>query len=381
MIKNQNKIIGIIPAAGIGERFGSKTPKQYFRLDSNTIIEKTIDIFINHQNIDTVYVAVSEKDHLINDQSFCKHPKIKLVIGGSSRGESVLNCVKKAAKDGALFSIVHDAVRPNITSNDIDQLIQHKDDYDLVFFYRPITDSIKIKDSIKDKTVKKDDYYIVQTPQIAKTKTLRDVLLSCVNNNIDIPDESFAMEMHDKDIHKILGRTSNIKITHKDDLDLISKKTKYGIGYDIHSYRDGSGFKLGGHFIKCDFSIVAHSDGDVLIHSISDAILGALGIGDIGIFFNDSDPENKDMDSASIFKFCIEKLEAMNYEILHIDANIICQQPKINPQRDDILNSLAGLLNLDINQLSIKATTTERLGNIGANKAMAVESIVTIGKL
>ena len=86
------------------------------------------------------------------------------------QGESVLNCLNEAAKDGALFSIVHDAVRPNITSNDIDQLIQHKDDYDLVFFYRPITDSIKIKDSIKDKTVKKDDYYIVQTPQIAKPK-------------------------------------------------------------------------------------------------------------------------------------------------------------------------------------------------------------------
>ena len=156
---------------------------------------------------------------------------------------------------------------------------------------------------------------------------------------------------------------------------------RIGFGYDVHAFEEGDSVTLGGVEIPFDKGIKAHSDGDVLIHSISDAILGALGIGDIGIFFNDSDTENKDMDSASIFKFCIEKLEAMNYEILHIDANIICQQPKINPQRDDILNSLAGLLNLDINQLSIKATTTERLGNIGANKAMAVESIVTIGKL
>ena len=135
---------------------------------------------------------------------------------------------------------------------------------------------------------------------------------------------------------------------------------------------------LGGFKINCGYKIIAHSDGDVLLHSIADSILGASGLGDIGKYFSDQDDKNKNLDSSEIIRFCLEKLNELNLEIYNIDATIICEEPKINPHRDNILKSLSSLLKIPVNKIGLKATTSEKIGIIGKNQAIAVQSIVNL---
>ena len=135
---------------------------------------------------------------------------------------------------------------------------------------------------------------------------------------------------------------------------------------------------LGGYSIKCDYKIIAHSDGDVLLHSIADSILGASGLGDIGKYFSDQDDKNKNLDSSEIISFCLEKLNDLNLEIYNIDTTIICEEPKINPHRNNILKSLSTILEIPVNKIGLKATTSEQIGIIGKNKAIAVQSLVNL---
>jgi 2-C-methyl-D-erythritol 4-phosphate cytidylyltransferase/2-C-methyl-D-erythritol 2,4-cyclodiphosphate synthase len=242
------------------------------------------------------------------------------------------------------------------------------------YLYTPVYDSIK-----ETKTKDKNKFHLVQTPQISKFNDLKISLKKCIDEKIDCPDESFAIEYSNLRTSKIRGRRSNIKITEPSDIEFLNKfLTRSGIGFDLHKYEDGSGLILGGYKIDCDYKIVAHSDGDVLLHSIADSILGASGLGDIGNFFSDQDDKNKDLDSSLIVKFCLEKLNDLNLEIYNIDATIICEQPKINPYRDSILKSLSDILQIPTNKIGLKATTSEKIGIIGKNQAIAVQSLVNL---
>ena len=135
---------------------------------------------------------------------------------------------------------------------------------------------------------------------------------------------------------------------------------------------------IGGYFLKCGYEIEAHSDGDVLLHSIADSILGASALGDIGIFFSDTDESNKDLDSIKIINFCLKKIKELNLEIYNIDATIICESPKISPHRDAIIESLSRILQISKSKIGLKATTSEKIGIIGKNKAIAVQSLVNL---
>ncbi len=187
------------------------------------------------------------------------------------------------------------------------------------------------------------------------------------------------MESNDLMISRIQGRSSNIKITYKEDLELLKKFiTRTGTGFDLHTYKPGKGILIGGYLLECEHEIEAHSDGDVLLHSIADSILGASALGDIGMFFSDKDESNKGLDSKNIIKFCLDKIKDLNLEIYNIDATIICESPKILPHRDAIIESLSCILNLPKSKIGLKATTAEKIGIIGHHKAIAVQSLVNL---
>ena len=190
------------------------------------------------------------------------------------------------------------------------------------------------------------------------------------------------MEHENYLVSKIEGKASNIKITHSRDLDLVKKfNARVGTGFDLHTYRAGQGFTIGGYFLECDYEIEAHSDGDVLLHSIADSILGAAALGDIGIFFSDKDPSNKGLDSKKIIDFCLEKINKMNLEIHNIDATIICESPKISPHREKIIESLSKIIKISKSNIGLKATTSEKIGIIGEHKAIAVQSLVNLKEI
>ena len=178
---------------------------------------------------------------------------------------------------------------------------------------------------------------------------------------------------------KVIGSRSNIKVTEPEDLDILNNfLTRSGVGFDLHKYQAGDGIILGGYKIECDYKIIAHSDGDVLLHSIADSILGAAALGDIGIFFSDQDEKNKDLNSIEIIKYCLDQLNERDLEIYNIDTTVICEQPKIAPHREKILKELSNLLLIPVSRIGLKPTTSEKIGIIGENKAIAVQSLVNL---
>ena len=374
-----NKLIAIIPAAGIGQRFGKNRPKQYEYLDGRTVIEASVQPFLDCNSVAKIIIPVSESDPYISEQSFFNHPKIILIEGGKTRAESVRNALSLCEVKKFDYVITHDAARPNINEVDIINIYNEiiRSNSDCSIFYIPIVDSIKnIQENL---TKNKADYYLVQTPQISKIDKLKSALHSLISMGTDIPDESFAMESNDLMISRIQGRSSNIKITYKEDLELLKKFiTRTGTGFDLHTYKPGKGILIGGYLLECEHEIEAHSDGDVLLHSIADSILGASALGDIGMFFSDKDESNKGLDSKNIIKFCLDKIKDLNLEIYNIDATIICESPKILPHRDAIIESLSRILNLPKSKIGLKATTAEKIGIIGHHKAIAVQSLVNL---
>ena len=374
-----NKLIAIIPAAGIGQRFGKNRPKQYEYLDGRTVIEASVQPFLDCNSVAKIIIPVSESDPYISEQSFFNHPKIILIEGGKTRAESVRNALSLNEVKKFDYVITHDAARPNINEVDIINIYNEiiRSNSDCSIFYIPIVDSIKnIQENL---TKNKADYYLVQTPQISKIDKLKSALHSLISMGTDIPDESFAMESNDLMISRIQGRSSNIKITYKEDLELLKKFiTRTGTGFDLHTYKPGKGILIGGYLLECEHEIEAHSDGDVLLHSIADSILGASALGDIGMFFSDKDESNKGLDSKNIIKFCLDKIKDLSLEIYNIDATIICESPKILPHRDAIIESLSRILNLPKSKIGLKATTAEKIGIIGHHKAIAVQSLVNL---
>ena len=274
----EDSIVAIIPAAGIGSRFDGDVPKQYFNVNGSSIIESAVLPFLNSIYVSKIIIPIAKNDKYINAQNFFNHEKIAFVEGGKDRHDSVLNALK-VIDESYEYVITHDAARPNISEKDIEDLykIIIENGSSCVYFYSPVYDSIK-QLSNNDKTVDKNDFLLVQTPQISKLVDLKNSIKSCLKEGLHIPDESFAIEHCGFSSSKILGRRSNIKVTEKHDIDYLNKfLTRGGIGFDLHKYKQGKGITLGGVKIECDFEIVAHSDGDVLLHSIADSILGAAG--------------------------------------------------------------------------------------------------------
>ncbi len=372
------KILAVIPAAGIGHRFGEKKPKQYAQFNALSVIENTVNELLKSKLIDKLIIVISEGDSYIKNQNFYKNKTIQFINGGSSRAESVNNALNHECANGYDYVLVHDAARPNFSYTIISKLLENlmESKSSGSFPYIPISDSLRSKEL---GTVDKNEYFLAQTPQVCSFHDLKQSLQLCISDGVNVPDESFALEYSGFNVSRILGSRSNIKITYKDDLKLLSKfNTRTGTGFDVHRYQEGNGITLGGFKVPCEYSIIAHSDGDVLLHSIADSILGASALGDIGIFFSDQDINNKGLDSKKIIEFCLNKIESIGMEIYNIDSTIICEQPKINPFRDNILKSLSQILGIPESKIGLKATTAEKLGIIGKNKAISVQSLVNL---
>ena len=375
MIK-ENSILAIIAAAGIGQRFDDDLPKQYFKINGNSIIENAVKPFIDSKYISKIVIAISDEDEFIKYQSFYNCEKIKYVSGGSTRQESIFNALN-SVKDNFEYVVTHDAARPNVCENDISRLCDDivKSKSSCSYLYTPVYDSIRED----DRTLDKSKFNLVQTPQICNFKDLKKSIQNCLDNNVDCPDESFAIEYSNLKLSKIKGVRSNIKVTEKADIEILNNfLTRSGVGFDLHKYEPGDGIILGGYKISCDYKTVAHSDGDVLLHSIADSILGAAGLGDIGMFFSDQDNKNKNLDSTIIIEHCLSELDKMGLEIYNIDSTIVCENPKINPHRRKILENLTDILKIPLSKIGLKATTSEKIGIIGNNEAISVQSIVNL---
>ena len=360
----------IILCAGNSSRFSLKAKKQWLRVDNDPVwlyVSKKLTSYYNFANV----IVTSHKDEINYMKNFSDD--ITFIEGGDTRQNSIKNALKEVETD---YVMITDVARVDIPIEVIKNLIQLKNEADCIVPILTVSDTVVYE----DETINRDHVKLIQTPQLSKTKILKQAL----KTNRDFTDDSSAIKSIGGTIKYIEGSQRSKKLTFCHDLAILeklqspSKNFFTGTGFDIHPFEDNKDMFLGGIKIDVPYGFKAHSDGDVLIHSVIDALLGACGAGDIGEFFPDTDDKYKGVDSKTLLEHIVKFIYAVGYEIVNIDLTIIAQQPKINPYKNEIKSKIAKLLNLEKRFVNIKATTAEKLGFIGRKEGVAVQSIATL---
>ena len=361
----------IILASGQSKRFNSNKPKQFTTYKNKALFEHSLDKAIISKLFKKIVLVVNDKKQIKK-----KYSKNVLIIkGGKERSDSSLIALKHIKKFKPNNVLIHDAARPNFTINLLKTLIKSLRTNKASIPVISSKDSIKYKVKNQLFNLERKNSYLTQTPQAFKFKDIYD--LSIKQNNI-IQDEATLFINNNLKIKFINGETLNNKITFKEDIN--NTKTYFGIGFDIHRLIKNKKLYLGGIKIPYHSGLKGHSDGDVILHSIIDALLGAMRKKDIGTFFPDNKNKFKNIRSPKMLKPIIKILNKNNFYINNLDINLICEQPKVSKYRVQIINSLSYLLNLNKNLINLKGKTVEKLGLIGKEKAIACEVICSISQ-
>ena len=360
----------IILAAGKGKRFNIKKPKQYFLYKNKEIFEHSLEKALDSKLFKKI-ILVLDNPHKIKK----KYPKnILLIKGGKKRSESSLIALKKIKKYNPTNVFIHDAARPNFSKNLLNNLYKNLKNNKGVVPIVKSKDSIKYKIDSKIYNLKRDNFLFTQTPQAFKYNELFNL---SINEKSDVSDEASIFIKKNSKIKFIKGENQNNKITFIDDIKI--SKTFFGLGFDIHKLVKKKKLYLGGVHIPFHSGLKGHSDGDVILHSIIDAILGAMRKKDIGSYFPNT-KKFKNIKSAKMLKPILEILHRSNFTINNLDINLICEKPKVSKYRNKIINSISNLMNLNKHLINLKGKTVEKLGLIGKEKAIACEVIISITK-
>ncbi|MBM0637282.1 bifunctional 2-C-methyl-D-erythritol 4-phosphate cytidylyltransferase/2-C-methyl-D-erythritol 2,4-cyclodiphosphate synthase [Campylobacter sp. VicNov18] len=362
-----NEISLIILAAGNSTRFNTGVKKQFLRLGSDPLwlyATKNLSSFYPFKKI----IIAS------NDVSYMKKftKSYEFVEGGNTRAHSLKKALELVESE---FVMVSDAARVMISKNLFDRLIENIDKADC------ITPVLKITDTtlFNDQALQREKIKLIQTPQISKTKLLKKAL----NQNLEFTDDSTAIKAIGGKIWYIEGEENAKKLTFKDDLKKLnlpkpSFEIFIGNGFDVHEFGQKRPLLLAGVLIHPSMGLKAHSDGDVLAHALSDAILGAAGLKDIGELYPDTDMKFKNADSMKLLKQVYDKVKEVGFELVNIDICVIAQTPKLKDFKQAMEKNIAHTLNIEEFRVNVKATTTEKLGFIGREEGIAVLSSVNL---
>ncbi len=364
----------IILAAGESKRFNSKTPKPYSLYRGKPLLLHSIDKAKKYNKFSKIILVINKKHKKYIKKLRIKD--IKIIDGGKTRAESAYKSLKYLKKYNIKRVMIHDAARPNFSLKLLDKLINASKSNYCVIPALQATDTIKQKIFKKIKNLRRENIYLVQTPQIFDYKKLYS-LQSDISTNIT--DDASLFLSKGKKIKIIKGETSNNKITINSDTK-ISNKIKYGIGFDVHRLVPNKSLYLGGIKIPSSLGTLGHSDGDPVLHALIDSILGACSMGDIGQKFSDKSKKYKNIRSTILIKKILDQIKSKNFSINNIDLNIIAQKPRISKFKNKIHQSISKICEISKNQINIKGKTTEKLGLIGKEKAIACEVITSVIK-
>ena len=358
----------ILLAAGKGKRFNSKEKKQFINYKNKPLFMHSIEK-AKKSNLFKKIVLVTNKQIKIKN--------VNVIKGGKERSDSSFKALKYLQNKKIKNVFIHDAARPNFSINLLKNLKKNLNKNKAVVPYINTDNSTKYAYRNKIVNLKRDKVFLTQTPQCFDFKTLYNL---SKNNKTLVTDEATLFLNTNKKIKFIKGEEKNIKITKRSDLNKSSIKTFYGIGFDIHRLIKNKKLYLGGIKIPFHSGLKGHSDGDVILHSIIDAILGALRKKDIGSLYPSNKNKFKNIRSPNMLNPLILNLENNDYYINNLDINLICERPKVSKHRNKIINSLSKLMNINKNIINLKGKTVEKLGLIGKENAIACEAIISISK-
>jgi len=368
----------LIVAAGTGSRMGGP-PKQFLRLGDKAVVAHSYDALAAHPAIDAVLVAIGSGQEAELDAALGPVPT---VTGGATRRESVLNGLEALAADPPARVLIHDAARPFVPARVIDALLAALDSHDGAVPALAVADTLARSDDGLGELVPRADLVRVQTPQAFRF----DAVLAAHRAwpvDEEATDDAQMVRRHGGAVALVEGDSVLDKLTYPADLAaaearLARGRTRSATGYDVHRLVAGEDLWLGGVHIPHDKGLSGHSDADVALHALTDALLGTIAAGDIGTHFPPSDPKWRGADSAQFLTHAAGLIAARGGTIDFIDLTLICEAPKIGPHREAMRARIAGLLALDLDQVSIKATTSERLGFTGRGEGIAAQAIATV---
>ncbi len=376
--------VALIVSAGRGRRISGKTPKQYLPLGGETILSKTARAFINHKKIDAVRIVIHPDDQDLYDTATGGLKLLSPVYGGPERQDSVRNGLESLEELSPLNVLIHDSVRPFVSHSLIDRILNMLLDGKGCIPGVPIMDAIKLIDDGKIvKSLERSNIWRVQTPQGFPFDQILAAHRSLIGNNL--ADDAAVAEAYGLSVVVVQGLLDNEKITNKEDLEKAMQKhslkfpdIRVGNGYDVHRFSKGDFVTICGIKIPFSLGLEGHSDADVGLHALTDAILGALGKGDIGEYFPSTDEQWRNASSHIFLRHAGEVLSSMNASVQNLDITIICEVPKISPYRDEMKNNICEILSISPSRVNVKGKTNETLGFIGRKEGIAAQATATI---
>lgn len=383
--------VALIVAAGHSSRMGDSVPKPYMELGGLPVLRRIAQTFLAHSSIDAVQVVIRPEDEERYQHAMKDLATLTPVHGGVTRHESVRKGLERLREYRPERVLVHDAARPLASASLINRVMEGLAKHAAVVPCIPVQDALKhVREGQVEANVKRDYLYYAQTPQGFWFESLLKLHQTFSQQNV--ADDAALMELANTRVHTVPGEKSNIKLTTKDDLDMmqmmlgITLETRVGMGFDahrLHRHQAGIGaskftMMLCGMGIPSDYYLEGHSDGDVGIHAIVDALLGALGEGDIGEHFSPQDIQWKGAESAQFLTRAGALVKRRQGEIVHLDLTVICEKPRIAPYREAMRQRVADILEIPASRVSIKATTTEQMGFTGRAEGIAAQAVATL---
>jgi 2-C-methyl-D-erythritol 4-phosphate cytidylyltransferase / 2-C-methyl-D-erythritol 2,4-cyclodiphosphate synthase len=388
-------VAALIVAAGRGSRAGEGIPKQYRDLKGQPVLTRTLTGFLSHPEIDQVLVVIHPDDRDLYEASIAAFAPLSAtllpcVYGGDTRQDSVRNGLEALADSAPDIVLVHDAARPFASSELIDRAIQAAQRQDAAVPGTPVTDTIKVIGSQSEvvSTPDRASLRAVQTPQAFRFASLLNAHRKAASEGLhNFTDDGALAEWAGLPVHVFEGEAGNIKLTHPTDFLEAERRlkgspmtylTKLGTGFDVHAFGDGDHVWLGGIEVPHDRGVIAHSDGDVILHALTDALLGALADGDIGTHFPPSDPQWRGASSDRFLAHAVSLVRERGGIVDHLDTTLLCEKPRLGPHREAMRQRIAEIAGLRLDQVSLKATTTEKLGFTGRSEGIAAQAAATI---
>ena len=379
-------VTAIIAAGGRGARFGSERPKQLLTLGGRPILQHSVEAFVRSDRIAEIVVALPP-DLAANPPAYLRGSSkpIQIVEGGERRQDSVANAFARVSASAELI-VIHDAARPMVSADLIRRTIDAAAEHGAAIAALQATDTVKRgnADRVIVGTLPRIEIFLAQTPQVFRTGVLRDAL-ALAHASADATDEAMLAEQAGHHVRLVEGDPWNVKITTPADLEMAERAfggspatLRIGNGYDLHRLVAGRPLILGGVTIPFETGLDGHSDADAVCHAVTDAILGAIGAGDIGRHFPDTDPEWKGANSIVLLTRAADIVGRAGYAVGNVDVVVIAQRPKLVPHIAAMQASLAKALGIDASQVSVKGKTNEGVDSTGAGEAIAVHAVALV---
>jgi 2-C-methyl-D-erythritol 4-phosphate cytidylyltransferase / 2-C-methyl-D-erythritol 2,4-cyclodiphosphate synthase len=375
--------VALIVASGRGQRFGAERPKQYQQLAGRPVLRHSLERFRSHPRVGRVRAVIHAQDRELYDAAARGLELLEPAEGGATRQDSVRLGLESLRAAPPELVLIHDGVRPLIDAALIDRVLDGLAEHAAVLPALPVTDTLKLVSGGGVRgTVERQGLYRAQTPQ----GFVYDRILAAhrAAAGAELTDDTAVAEALGLAVAVVAGDEANLKITDPADLARAERlltgalQPRTGLGFDVHRLAAGEGLVLLGVRLPEPLRLIGHSDADVGLHAITDALLGTLGAGDIGSHFPPSDARWAGADSALFLRHARQLIAAAGGRIEHVDVTLICERPKIGPHRAAMVARLAELLVLPAARVSVKATTTERLGFIGRGEGIAAQAVATV---